>query len=664
MKLKKFKIQYIILIIGLIISIFLQAINMHINKERDELVIDNLLKKYTEIIENYVNRYVELTSAFEGVIKFFDEDLTIDEFNALASDLYNTNPNVLSIQYVPNGIVKYSYPLKGNEEAIGHDLFKDPKRVKDVTYSRDNDIILLSGPYNLKQGGLGLILRNPYYKLDKSGNKIFGGFSVCVLSTEKLFKELPSKELSNLGYKYQISAINENGDKIILGGDENFISKLAHTKNLEIGDKQWLLAVYKENSFNSYENSIIIFFGFLFFTLIIYFSFLAFDRKKESKIKEYEDNVKQEILSHLSHEMKTPLSIILEISSEQLEEENLPKNQFDNYSSILHYGKYLFNSINNLLNVEDIKEGKFIIDKKNIDVEEMCYEIQKIAKYESEKNDVSFEYHFEDLPDKIISVKTDNIHLSQAIIYLIDNSIKFKKEEYASLIFNVSYSFVNQYNINMKFEIIDNGIGISKEFLPYLFDGFKREISDPSSDLHGFGIGMYIAKSIINQLDGNINVKSKKNIGTTITINIPMEICKIKNLEDYSILKSKRALICEDNKINTLILKKMLESAEMIVDVAEDGSVCLNKFENNYYDIILMDIRMAVMDGYEATREIRKVDRIIPIIAVSANSLDSDVNKSFECGMNDHVAKPIDKNLLFHKMKIHLENRKNYQHED
>ena len=249
--------------------------------------------------------------------------------------------------------------------------------------------------------------------------------------------------------------------------------------------------------------------------------------------------------------------------------------------------------------------------------------------------------------------------MEQAIIYLIDNSIKFRKAENAFLHLKVSCSQIDDTRVNLEFDIIDNGIGISKEFIPHLFDGFKKEISDASSDLHGFGVGMYITKSIINQLEGTIDVKSRKNVGTNITIKVPMEISKMKDTENYSIFKCKRVLTCEDNKINAKILKKILESEGMVVDVAENGLIGVNMFNKNHYDIVLMDIRMAVMDGYEAAREIRKVDKLVPIVAVSANALDSDIKKTIESGMNDHVAKPINKEHLFNIMKLHLQHSQN-----
>ena len=658
MELKNFKTRHTILIIGFLLSLMFPIFILNYQKKQENIVIKNTLDTYGKLIEKEIYSYIEMTSALEGVINFFADDINEKEFNAIAQALYNTSPWAQAIQYVPQGIVKYSYPLEGNEEAIGHNLFEDPKRVKDATFSRDNNTILLSGPYSLKQGGTGFILRNPYYNLDKENNPIFGGFSVVILSIQTLIDEFSGNNLKEMDYRYQIYVINENGDKTVLSGDENLDLSKATIMDLETVNNDWHLALYKNKSYHYYKTSIFVFFFIIMVTLSLYLLLLTYERRKENEIKEHDNRLKNEILSHLSHEMKTPLNIILGIAEEQVENPNISQEEINNYHSISHYGKYLLNSITNLLNMEDIKNGKFVLQTSETNLQALCDEIQDISLYVTKKFNVTLNYEFKNTDSYIETVITDKVHLEQAIIYLIDNAVKFRREEDPNVDLYISYTLIDATHLMLEFEINDDGVGISKEFIPHIFDGFKREISDASSDLKGFGIGMFIVKSIITQFDGTIEVKSKKNVGTNIKLYVPMEIKKMENIENNVIFRGKQVLVCEDNKVNAKLLIKILESVGMIVDFAENGSVGLDMFKNKSYDIVLMDIRMPVMDGYEAARNIRELNQYVPIVAVSANALDSDIKKTIESGMNDHVAKPLNRQVLLTKIKLQLQNSK------
>ncbi len=658
MKLKSFKLRHTILVVGFLLALIFPSLILKYQNKQENLVINNTLDTYAKLIEKEITSYVEMTSALEGVINFFSDDISEDEFNAIAQALYNTSPWAKAIQYVPQGIVTYSYPLEGNEEAIGHNLFEDPKRVKDVTFSRDNNIILLSGPYSLKQGGTGFILRNPYYNLDENNNSVFGGFSVVILSVQTLVDEFAENDLHKMDYSYQIYVINENGDKTVLAGDEDMDLSKANIMDLDTINNDWHLALYKNKSYHYYKTSIFVFILIMMIALSLYLLILTYERKKQNEIKEHDNRLKHEILSHLSHEMKTPLSIILGIAQEQIENPDISQEQINNYNSISHYGKYLLNSITNLLNMEDIKEGKFVLQKSETNLQTLCDEIQDISTYLTKEFDVKLTYEFKNTNPYIESVITDKVHLEQAIIYLIDNAVKFRREENPFVELYISYTPIDDTHLILEFEVNDNGVGISKEFLPHIFDGFKKEISDASSDLKGFGIGMFIVKSLITQFDGTIEVKSKKNVGTNIKLNVPMEIRKMENIENNLIFRCKHVLVCEDNRVNAKLLIKILESVGMIVDFAEDGAVGLDMFKNKSYDIVLMDIRMPVMDGYEAARKMRELNQYVPIVAVSANALDSDIKKTIESGMNDHVAKPFNKQVLLTKIKLQLQNSK------
>lgn len=214
------------------------------------------------------------------------------------------------------------------------------------------------------------------------------------------------------------------------------------------------------------------------------------------------------------------------------------------------------------------------------------------------------------------------------------------------------------------FQIKDNGIGISKEFLPHLFNTFEQEHTGISSSYAGTGLGLAICKNLIELMNGTISVDSDLGKGTTFDISLkfkipkkqiePIQDKKITILRNYDILQNKKILLCEDHDLNIEVTRRLLESKKITVEVAKNGKIGLEMFSQkpeNYYDAILMDIRMPIMNGLEATNHIRKINtnyaRTIPIIAMSANAFEDDIEKSLESGMNAHIAKPFEPVNLF-----------------
>ena len=213
-----------------------------------------------------------------------------------------------------------------------------------------------------------------------------------------------------------------------------------------------------------------------------------------------------------------------------------------------------------------------------------------------------------------------------------------------------------------RYTVSDTGIGMSKEFLPHVFEPFSRAESSTKSGVSGTGLGMAITKSLVDRMGGTITIESELNVGTTVRVEFENRIAEpvfAKCAEQESALidfEGKKVLLVEDNELNREIAVDILEEEGMIVDTAEDGDIAVEKMRNavpGQYDLILMDIQMPRMNGYDATRAIRELPNgfEIPIIALSANAFKEDVDRSLAAGMNAHVAKPIDVKVLFDTMK-------------
>ncbi len=258
------------------------------------------------------------------------------------------------------------------------------------------------------------------------------------------------------------------------------------------------------------------------------------------------------------------------------------------------------------------------------------------------------------------------------LLGLINNAIKFSYKG-GTVQFIIKEDEVVDGKVDMTFIVKDSGCGMTKEFQAKMYEPFEQgEHSDVDTET-GTGLGLSIVKKLVELMKGTIECDSEVGRGTTFTIKLNAEVCDAKAAnsdnelaitdtdKELPILRDKRVLLCEDHPLNTMIAVKLLEKAGVIVETAENGRIGLEKFaksEENYYDIILMDIRMPVMDGLEATKAIRKMNRkdskVIPIIAMTANAFDDDKVKSLEAGMNEHLAKPIDARLLYNTLERYV----------
>ena len=260
-------------------------------------------------------------------------------------------------------------------------------------------------------------------------------------------------------------------------------------------------------------------------------------------------------------------------------------------------------------------------------------------------------------------IYSDHSLVSKLLLNIIGNAVKFTPNG-GSISFELIQTLTEPGWCNMEFIITDTGIGMSEEFLPRVFDDFEREKSSTISGENGVGLGLPIAKKIAEYFNGKIEIESKLNEGTKVKITLPQKLYEEADVKEQAdnevenseedILFGKRILLAEDNEFNAELTIELLEEKGALVEHAEDGRICvdmLNGADDDYYDLILMDIQMPNLDGFEATKEIRKLDNPkkagIPIIALTANAFEEDKQKAFASGMDGFAAKPIDTSILF-----------------
>ena len=380
---------------------------------------------------------------------------------------------------------------------------------------------------------------------------------------------------------------------------------------------------------------------------------------REAKLKaECANKAKSSFLLNMSHDIRTPMNAVIgyaELASRHLQETDKLGRYLE---EIQICGKELLSMLGNVLNLARIENNKVEMEYTVSNVHE-CFEncvIMFQQQAESKNQTIS-------LTEQIVYpyVYMDEPHLSEVCLNIISNAIKYTNTGGWISCNVVQKSCEKEDWCNMIISITDNGIGMSEEFQKRIFETFERERNTTSSHIEGSGIGMGITKKLVELMDGTIEVKSKQGKGSTFTVTIPCRkaseddslVKKNSNLSNKNCLNGVRILLVEDNEINTEIATELLTEEGCIVETANDGVACIDMIEKadaDYYKMILMDIQMPVMNGYDATLAIRKMKDTkkarIPIIAMTANAFAEDAQKGLSVGMNAHVAKPVDMNIL------------------
>lgn len=359
---------------------------------------------------------------------------------------------------------------------------------------------------------------------------------------------------------------------------------------------------------------------------------------------------KSDFLARMSHDMRTPLNSIINYAIFIKEEKNLEK--ISDYSlKIKNSGNYLLGLINDILESTHLANSIIKLDIRNHKTSEFINNIKQIVIPKAEAKHIDFLFSYDG--NKMNYQKFDFVHSTQVVMNILNNAIKYTLE-YGKVQWRLSHEFINGVWFS-KHIIEDNGVGISKDFQNKMFLPFEREENLLSSEEGGTGLGLAIAYRNVKAIGGTIKCDSTLGRGTKFTIYLKTEPIteeqfisdnKTENM-DFDILFNKNILICEDNLINSKIIRKILETYTDKLAFAKNGQEGVELAKTKQYDLILMDIRMPILDGLQAAKAIRKFDKNIPIIALSANAYKEDIDKSIEAGMNDHLSKPVNKNDLF-----------------
>ncbi len=362
---------------------------------------------------------------------------------------------------------------------------------------------------------------------------------------------------------------------------------------------------------------------------------------------------KNTFLSNMSHDIRTPMNAIVGFAA--LAKKHLDdKKKVHNYLDMIETSSdHLLRLMNDVLEISSIESGKIHIEENECSLLDIAQEVQSTILPRAAAKDISLSLNIAGL--KHYTVYSDQQKLTQIILRLARNAVKYTEPGGKITITVQELEQTGQHHATYRFIIEDNGIGISEAFLEHIFEPFERQKNTTLSGVYGTGLGLTITKNIIDMMNGTIKVNSSTGKGSTFTVmlNLRIQDRQFKPLMQkispaIHLPERKRILLVEDNEINLEIEVKLLQDVGFFVDTATDGSIAVEKIRNSKpgdYALVLMDIQMPVMDGYQAAKEIRKLENEIhsgiPIIALSANVFPEDYQKSQDAGMNAHVAKPV-----------------------
>ena len=617
-------------------------------------------------IRSQLNRYLDVSEFFQNIIGS-GHQMDSKEFQALSQMISDDSQIIKVIEQAPDGVVKDIYPLKGNEAAFGIDMLNNPARKYEANLAMKSGQYTIAGPYELNQGGLGSLLFEPIYITDKSGEKSFWGFSILVLDWNRFLEELELDKLTDASYCYQMWKKDGNsGKKTIIAQGGDAIHKGAVQISCKVPNDIWYFEIIPHTGWVTVKQQALVFLvAVSIAVLATAICYLMLHRKQREKLYTEEirksaekarkaNEAKTRFLFNMSHDIRTPMNAIVGFSGLLEKSIHDEKKSLDYIKKIRVSSDILLTIINQVLEMARIESGKITLSSESVNIREMVEAMNTVFESSLTKKSLEYQCSLNVVHDQILCDKTK---MEEIILNVVSNSIKYTNPHGKITVSIDELDSEDEKNANYKVVVEDNGIGMSQDYLPHIFEEFSREHTSTETRVAGTGLGLPIVKSLVDRMGGTIEVESEEGKGTRFIMKFSFPVSlenQVREKEKQNIpditekLEGKRILLAEDNELNAEIAETVLEETGIKVKHVEDGIQCieeLKKMPEKYYDVILMDVQMPNMDGYTATQRIRDLDDSraeIPIIAMTANAYDEDRRKAQEAGMDGFLAKPLD----------------------
>lgn len=648
-----------VLLLCLFISLVVTGTFYYSVRQHSDEQIRHLSSYYAERTGSFINEVFHKTDILTAVVKLNNGYMNEKIFNNLAPFVYSGNSGIRALMYMPKGVVTLSYPVAGNEAVMGKDFFKIPERSNDLWLAVNTKSIALSGPYHLIQGGLGLVARNPIFLTSRGGQETFWGFAAVVLDLPNALEAVGLGQLPDSGYDFQLYCINENDDYIVIEGNPSLDISKSVTNKIQVPHHYWTLAVRPLNPWADLSKTLAVLLISLILSVIIWLLYCNV-KQKTAAIE-----ARNRFFSNVSHDMRTPLNAVIGFARLGQDPQRSAKEKDEHLRKIQDAGSLLLDLVNDTLFISKMESGKLTIQPVPVNTDQIGNSVLDTIGILAAQKNVIFVYdssHY-----KPITILADQQQIEKILLNLLNNAVKFTPPG-KHVWFTVADEPKQGNSQIMTFIIKDEGIGINKKFMPHLFEPFAQE-QRPGFEGTGTGLGLSIVKQLVDAMQGTITVESTVGEGTTFTVRLPFTettpvpaaLSMPKSNDVAEQIHGKKVLLCEDNVLNRQIAAALLKHVGIDIDQAVNGQEGVEKFSHSApgeYSAILMDLRMPILDGYGATKAIRELNRkdakTIPIIAMTADVFADDIQNCLDAGMNDHVAKPIDPQILYATLGKHI----------
>ena len=620
-------------------------------------------------INAQLNQYVEL-SEFLGNVVLAGYNLDQTSFSELAKMLPNEDGIVKAFELAPDGVVTDVFPQQGNENAFGINMLTDHERKDDANRAKETGNYTLGGPYKLKQGGTGALLFHPVYKEDSIDNDSFWGFVIMVIDWDKFIDEIGLDRLNEASYCYEIWTTDETtGSRVVLTQSQEHIPKNSLTVECEIPNDTWYVDIVPDEGWISIYQWIAVIavscitslMGATIFNQVRSKKYrenqYAVELKKSAEQAREASEAKTRFLFNMSHDIRTPINGICGMINVADHYADNMEKQTECRAKIKKTSHLLLELINEVLDMSKLESDEVVLEDIPFNLNSIFEEILGVIEHMAAEQNIRIIWEEKEVTHW--NLIGSPVHVKRILMNILSNAVKYNKEN--------GYVYISCREIpskqtampTLEFVCRDTGIGMTEAFQKRIFEPFAQEHAGSRTKFAGTGLGMPITKKLVEKMGGTISFESKEGTGTTFVIRIPFQIdadMKDRNETEEKTetsIQGLHVLLTEDNELNMEIAEFVLQNEGAVVTKAWNGQKAVDIFRKNRpgeFDVILMDIMMPVMNGYEAAKMIRSLDRedakVIPIIAMTANAFTEDKMRAKEAGMDEHIAKPVDGKLL------------------
>ncbi len=666
-----FRARMAVLFLALLVAVTC-AFHMvfHYIEEQEKLKAAYTAETTVRQVEAQLNRYLAESELIRRIVV---QDGTISEsnFNTLSRLMQDSSGVIKAHELAKDGTVDQIYPMAGNEQALGLDMLQHPQRRQEARLARDSGEYTIAGPFELVQGGTGVLLFDPIYH-----DGAFWGFSILVLDWDSFLEEIELSSLEQAGYHYTIwKASGASGDKVIIAESEARRYTDALTVACQVPNDTWYFEIEPVDGWvhpGIWAGGVGL--AAAFSALICAGCWQAeMRRRREAEhARQLEEAARQaqaanetktRFLYSMSHDIRTPMNAIVGFSTLLEKHLDEPERARDYVKKIQSSSSFLLSLINYVLEASRIESGKTPLKISVGSFPELMDTLSTIFEPSLKEKDLTYRCTA-DIQHEY--VRCDTTKVKEIFLNILSNAVKYTPAG-GHISLALTESPCEKEGCAAYTAVFsDDGIGMSAEFLPHIFEEFSREHTTTESKVVGTGLGLPIVKAFVDLMDGTIAVESAPGKGTTFTVRLVFPVAQASEFSPRresahaslsAGLKGRRILLAEDNDLNAEIARTLLEENGLLVDHAADGAQCVEMLRSapeHYYDAVLMDIQMPNMDGYAAARAIRAMEGSrgrTPIAAMTANAYDEDRQKALAAGMNDHIAKPLDLAVLLRTLR-------------